>query len=58
MPRPTNTGWLRDAKDLLSAAKFAAKVLKANGLDGVPIELSERVALQKLEQAIAKAEGK
>jgi len=37
--------------ELLKAAKFALSVLRAN-----PVEMSERMAIKKLEAAIAKAE--
>lgn len=38
-------------RELLAAAKFALSVLKAN-----PVEMSERMAIKKLEAAIAKAD--
>ena len=41
--------------DLHLACKFAASVFKAQGINGRPIELSERMALEKLEAAISKS---
>lgn len=48
-----NARLIAAAPDLLVAARFALSVLKAN-----PIEMSERLAIEKLESVIASAEGK
>lgn len=41
--------------DLLEAARFARSVILANG--AIVSELSEQIAVEKLDAAIAKAEG-
>ena len=45
-----NAHLIAAAPDLLAAAKFAESVLKAN-----PVELSERMAIERLQVAITKA---
>lgn len=47
-----NARLIAAAPDGLSAAKFALSVLQAN-----PVEMSERMAIEKLEAFIAKATG-
>jgi hypothetical protein len=51
--REANAHLIAATPDLEDAARFALSVLRAN-----PVELSERLAIEKLEAAIALAEGR
>ena len=53
---PRNEPIIAAAPDLLEAARFARSVILANG--AIVSELSERIAVEKLDVAIAKAEGR
>jgi hypothetical protein len=50
---PCNAPLIAAAPELYEAARFAASVIRAQGL----FDRSERMAVEKLEAAIAKAEG-